>query len=214
MAFVGPSGAGKTSLLNLLPRFYDLSKGSLTIDGQDVRTVTLKSLRQNIALVSQDVAIFDDTIAANLTYGTPRVSEKKMHAAAKAAAAHEFIMALPDGYETVLGENGLKLSGGQKQRLAIARALIKDAPILLLDEATASLDTRSERQVQAALDELMQGRTTLVVAHRLSTIVKSNLIVVLEDGKVVETGTHAQLLKKNGLYARLWKLQANTAEAA
>lgn len=208
VAFVGPSGAGKSSLLNLLPRFYNLSHGTITIDGYDVATTSLKSLRSHIGLVTQDVAIFDESIAANIAYGNPKASQASIEAAAKAAAAHTFISALPQGYHTVLGENGLKLSGGQKQRLAIARAILKDAPILLLDEATAALDTASEKEVQKALEKLSKNRTTLIVAHRLSTIAHAHTIVVLEDGQIAEQGTHAQLLKKKGLYHRLWSLQA------
>jgi subfamily B ATP-binding cassette protein MsbA len=208
VALVGPSGAGKSSVLNLLPRFYEVSRGSVKVAGKDVRDLTLKSLRQHIGLVSQDVAIFDDTIAGNIAYAQPKASAQAVVAAAKAASAHEFIEALPEGYATVLGENGLKLSGGQKQRLALARALLKDAPILLLDEATASLDTASEKAVQAALEKAEAGRTTLIVAHRLSTIVHANEIVVLEGGQIAEQGTHRQLLARKGLYAKLWWLQA------
>jgi subfamily B ATP-binding cassette protein MsbA len=211
VALVGPSGAGKSSVLNLLPRFYEVSTGSVKVAGKDVRDLTLKSLRQHIGLVSQDVAIFDDSIAGNIAYAQPKASAQAVVAAAKAASAHEFIEALPEGYATVLGENGLKLSGGQKQRLALARALLKDAPILLLDEATASLDTASEKAVQAALEKAEAGRTTLIVAHRLSTITHADEIVVLENGKIAEQGTHRQLLAKKGLYAKLWRLQAADA---
>ncbi len=208
VALVGPSGAGKSSVLNLLPRFYEATTGSVKVAGKDVRDLTLKSLRQHIGLVSQDVAIFDDSIAGNIAYALPKASANAVVAAAKAAAADEFITALPQGYATVLGENGLKLSGGQKQRLALARALLKNAPILLLDEATASLDTSSEKAVQAALEQAKKGRTTLIVAHRLSTIIHADDIVVLDGGKIVEQGTHRQLLAKKGLYAKLWRLQA------
>lgn len=211
VAFVGPSGAGKTSLLNLLPRFYHISRGTLAIGGRNVEGVTLKSLRRNIALVSQDVAIFDDTVAANIAYGNPQATAAQIEAAAKAAAAHQFIEALPEGYTTMLGENGLKLSGGQKQRISIARAILKDAPILLLDEATAALDTASEKEVQGALKTLSENRTTLIVAHRLSTIAHAHTIYVMEDGEIVEHGTHKALLKKKGLYHRLWSLQALAA---
>lgn len=211
VALVGPSGAGKSSVLNLLPRFYDVSTGSVKVAGKDVRDLTLKSLRQHIGLVSQDVAIFDDSIAGNIAYAQPKASAQAVVAAAKAASAHAFIEALPEGYATVLGENGLKLSGGQKQRLALARALLKDAPILLLDEATASLDTASEKAVQAALEKAEAGRTTLIVAHRLSTIVHADEIVVLEGGQIAEQGTHRQLLAKKGLYVKLWRLQAADA---
>lgn len=208
VAFVGPSGAGKTSLLNLLPRFYNLSHGHISIDGHDISKVTLKSLRSQIGLVTQDVAVFDDTIAANIAYGNPKASQASIEAAARAASAHGFISKLPNGYHTVLGENGLKLSGGQKQRLAIARAILKNAPVLLLDEATAALDTASEKDVQKALEKLSENRTTLIVAHRLSTIAHAHTIVVLENGKIAEQGSHAQLVKKRGLYHKLWSMQA------
>lgn len=211
VAFVGPSGAGKTSLLNLLPRFYNIANGHISIDGQDISRATLKSLRSQVGLVTQEVAMFDDTIAANIAYGNPKATQASIEAAAKAAAAHGFVTALPEGYNTVLGENGLKLSGGQKQRIAIARAILKNAPVLLLDEATAALDTASEKDVQKALQKLSENRTTLIVAHRLSTIAHANTIVVLDNGKVVEHGSHAQLLKKRGLYHKLWSMQA-TAE--
>ncbi len=214
VAFVGPSGAGKTSLLNLLPRFYNLSHGHISIDGQDISHVTLKSLRSQIGLVTQDVAIFDDTIAANIAYSNPKASHASIESAARAAAAHDFIKALPNGYQTVLGENGLKLSGGQKQRLAIARALLKNAPVLLLDEATAALDTASEKDVQKALQKLSENRTTLIVAHRLSTIAHAHTIVVLDAGQIVEQGSHATLLKKKGLYHKLWFMQATAEDQA
>lgn len=211
VAFVGPSGAGKTSLLNLMPRFYNISQGVVTVDGHDTQQATLSSLRSHIALVTQDVAIFDATIAENIAYGDPKASNHAIESASKAAAAHGFIKALPNQYSTVLGENGLKLSGGQKQRLAIARALLKNAPILLLDEATAALDTASEKEVQKALEELSRNRTTLIVAHRLSTIVHAHTIYVMDEGAIVEHGTHSQLLKKKGLYAKLWNMQADAA---
>lgn len=214
VAFVGPSGAGKTSLLNLLPRFYNLSHGHISIDGTDIAHTTLKSLRSQIGLVTQDVAIFDETISANIAYGNPKASQATIEAAAKAAAAHDFITSLPEGYQTVLGENGLKLSGGQKQRLAIARAILKNAPILLLDEATAALDTRSEKDVQNALQKLSEGRTTFIVAHRLSTIAHAHTVIVLDNGRIVEQGSHAQLLKKKGLYYKLWSMQASAEDAA
>ncbi len=214
VAFVGPSGAGKTSLLNLLPRFYNLSHGHISIDGHDTSKATLKSLRGNIAMVTQEVAVFDETVAANIAYGNPKASQASIEAAAKAAAAHEFITNLPEGYQTVLGEGGLKLSGGQKQRLAIARAILKNAPILLLDEATAALDTASEKDVQKALQKLSENRTTLIVAHRLSTIAHANTIVVLDRGQIVEQGSHAALLKKRGLYHKLWSMQATAEDLA
>lgn len=213
VAFVGPSGAGKTSVLNLVPRFYDVSSGSITIDGQPIAGVTLKSLREHIALVTQDVAIFDETIAANIAYSNPRAGRESIESAAKSAAAHAFISSLPNGYQTILGENGLKLSGGQKQRLAIARALLKDAPILLLDEATAALDTASEKEVQKALEKLSRNRTTLIVTHRLSTITHAHTIIVLNHGEIVEQGSHQSLLRKKGLYHRLWSMQAQTQDA-
>lgn len=207
-------GAGKTSLLNLLPRFYNISHGHISIDNQDTSKATLKSLRSNIALVTQEVAVFDESVAANIAYGNPKASQASIEAAARAAAAHGFITELPEGYDTVLGEGGLKLSGGQKQRLAIARAILKNAPILLLDEATAALDTASEKDVQKALQKLSENRTTLIVAHRLSTIAHANTIVVLDGGRIVEQGSHAELLKKRGLYHKLWSMQATAEDLA
>jgi subfamily B ATP-binding cassette protein MsbA len=208
VALVGPSGAGKSTILNLIPRFYDVNSGSIAIDGQNVHEVQLDSLRAAMALVSQEVVLFDDTIRANIAYGLPGASQESIEAAARAAAAHDFITALPEGYDTTVGEHGVKLSGGQRQRLAIARAMLRNAPILLLDEATSALDTESERAVQAALDHLMQGRTTLVIAHRLSTITHADIIYVIDQGRVVESGSHAGLLAQNGLYARLHALQS------
>ncbi|MEK9722901.1 MAG: lipid A export permease/ATP-binding protein MsbA [Rhodospirillaceae bacterium] len=207
VALVGASGAGKSTLLNLIPRFYDVDAGRITIDGADVRTVTMTSLFRNIALVSQEITLFDDTVAANIAYGRGGATRAEIEDAARHAAAHDFIAALPDGYDTVVGEHGLKLSGGQRQRLAIARAMLKDAPILLLDEATSSLDTESERQVQAALDELMRGRTTVVIAHRLSTVTHADTIFVIDAGRLVEHGAHAELLARGGAYKRLYDLQ-------
>ena len=207
VALVGPSGAGKSTILNLIPRFYDVDKGRILFDGTDVRDVTLPSLRANIALVSQEISLFDDTVRANIAYGRPDASDADIVAAAKAAAADEFIAALPNGYDSHVGGRGLKLSGGQRQRLAIARAILKDAPVLLLDEATSSLDTESERLVQAALAQLIEGRTVVVIAHRLSTVIDADIIHVIKDGNVIETGNHNQLTALNGAYARLYALQ-------
>ncbi|HXU99596.1 MAG TPA: ABC transporter ATP-binding protein [Caulobacteraceae bacterium] len=207
VALVGPSGAGKTTVLNLIPRFYDVTAGAVTIDGQDVRAVTLASLRGQIALVTQEPFLFDDTVAANIAYAREGARRDQIEAAAAQAAAHEFILALPDGYDTVVGEAGARLSGGQRQRIAIARAFLKDAPILLLDEATSALDTASEAQIQAALARLMSGRTTLLIAHRLSTVRGAERIYVLDRGAVVETGAHAALIDRGGLYARLARTQ-------
>jgi ATP-binding cassette, subfamily B, bacterial MsbA len=212
VALVGPSGGGKTTLLNLIPRFYDPTKGRVTIDGQDLREVTLTSLRNQIALVTQEPFLFDDTIRANIAYARPDASQAKIEQAAREAAAHEFILDLPHGYETSVGEAGARLSGGQRQRIAIARAFLKDAPILLLDEATSALDTESEAQVQAALRRLMAGRATILIAHRLSTVRGADRIYVIDKGRIVETGDHASLMRKRGLYARLAKTQDLQAE--
>jgi subfamily B ATP-binding cassette protein MsbA len=207
VALVGPSGAGKSTVLNLIPRFYDVSAGSIAIDGQDVRSVTLASLRGSLALVAQEASLFDDTVRANIAYGRFGANDSEIEAAATAAGADRFIAELPQGYDTPVGEHGVRLSGGQRQRVAIARAMLRDAPILLLDEATSALDNESERQVQAALRRLMQGRTTLVIAHRLSTIVCADLICVMDNGRIVESGKHAPLLARGGLYARLYETQ-------
>jgi len=207
IAIVGPSGAGKTTLVNLLPRFYEVSQGSISIDGQDIRDVAIHSLRDKMGIVTQETILFDDTIYNNIAYGRPDYSEEKVYAAAKVANADDFIRQLPEGYQTVVGERGVKLSGGQKQRLTIARAVLKNPPILILDEATSSLDAESERLVQDALDKLMVNRTTFVIAHRLSTIFNADIIVVLEKGKLVEMGTHTELVEKKGLYWRLYQTQ-------
>ncbi len=213
VALVGPSGGGKTSLVNLVPRFYHAGHGQIRIDGHDIETLTLGSLRTNIAHVGQDVFLFDDTVAANIAYGGKRnASRTEVEAAARAANALEFIERMPQGFETTIGENGARLSGGQRQRIAIARAILKDAPILILDEATSALDSESERAVQEALETLMQGRTTLVIAHRLSTVEHADRIVVLAQGRVAEIGNHAELLASGGVYAGLYRLQF--AEAA
>jgi subfamily B ATP-binding cassette protein MsbA len=207
VALVGPSGGGKSTILNLIPRFFDVEEGSIAIDGQDVRAVTLASLRCAIALVSQEISLFDDTVRANIAYGRFGASMDEIEAAARAAGADRFIRELPAGYDTLVGEHGVRLSGGQRQRLAIARAMLKDAPILLLDEATSALDSESERQVQAALRELIRGRTTLVIAHRLSTVQGAGLICVVDRGRIVESGRHAELLARKGAYARLHAMQ-------
>ena len=208
VALVGPSGAGKSTVINLLPRFFDRSGGAITLDGIDITGVTLESLRRNIALVSQDAVLFDDSIAANIGFGRPGASRDEIEAAARAAAAHDFILALDGGYDAQVGAMGNRLSGGQRQRISIARAMLKDAPVLLLDEATAALDAESEQQVQDALATLQKGRTTLVVAHRLSTIRDADMILVMEDGGIAERGTHDQLIAADGLYARLCRLQS------
>ncbi|MBN8527669.1 MAG: ABC transporter ATP-binding protein [Caulobacterales bacterium] len=207
-ALVGPSGGGKSTILSLLPRFYDVTAGAVTINGHDVRDLRLHDLRDHIALVTQEPFLFDDTIAANIAYGRPGATPAQIEEAARAAAAHDFISALPEGYQTRGGEGGLRLSGGQRQRIAIARAFLKDAPILLLDEATSALDTESEALVQAALERLMRGRATLMIAHRLSTVRNADRIYVIDSGRVVEEGSHAQLIKRDGLYARLARQQS------
>jgi subfamily B ATP-binding cassette protein MsbA len=213
LALVGPSGGGKTTILNLIPRFYDATEGRVTIDGDDVRDVTLTSLRDQIALVTQEPFLFDDTIRANICYARPQATQAEVEQAAKAAAAHDFILSLPKGYDTSVGEAGARLSGGQRQRIAIARAFLKDAPILLLDEATSALDTESEAQVQAALKRLMTGRTVILIAHRLSTVRGADRICVIDNGRIVETGDHQSLLRSRGLYARLAKSQDLEAQA-
>ena len=212
VALVGASGAGKSTVFNLLPRLYDVSDGVVEFDGQDVRDVTLASLRAAVAVVSQDVVLFNDTIAANIEFGRLGASQAEIEEAARAAFAHGFITALPQGYDTIVGDRGLKLSGGQRQRIALARAILKDAPILLLDEATSALDAESEQAVQTALARLSQGRTTIAIAHRLATVRGADLIYVMEAGRVVEQGTHAELLTKSGVYAGLAKLQFRDEE--
>lgn len=212
-ALVGPSGAGKTTILNLIPRFFDPDTGHISIDGQDVRAVTLKSLREATALVSQDVVLFDDTVWANIRFGRPDATDAEVEAAAQAAGASDFIAALPDGFDTHVGERGETLSGGQRQRLAIARAVLKDAPVLLLDEATSALDTESERLVQSAVDALRKHRTMVVIAHRLATVQRADIIHVVDGGQIVESGTHSELLIRRGTYARLYEAQFESPPA-
>ncbi len=212
VAIVGSSGAGKTTLVNLLPRFYAATSGAVRIDGHDVRDVTLRSLREQMAIVTQETILFNDTVRNNLCYGRPDMPDTKIIAAAQAALAHDFITQMPQGYQTVIGDRGQRLSGGQRQRLAIARALLKDAPILILDEATSELDSESEMLVQGALNNLMTGRTVFVIAHRLSTIRRADMIAVLEDGAIRERGTHDELLARGGVYARLYEMQFRDAE--
>jgi len=214
IALVGPSGAGKSTVLNLIPRLYEPTAGRVLVDGADIAHATLASLRARIALVSQDTVLFDDTVLANIALGRPGAERAAIEAAARAAAAHEFIEALPEGYDTMIGENGVKLSGGQRQRLAIARAMLRDAPILLLDEATSALDNESERRIQEALLRLMAGRTTIVVAHRLSTVIDADEILVLDRGRLVDRGRHADLLARGGLYAELYRREGGDTAAA
>jgi ATP-binding cassette, subfamily B, bacterial MsbA len=209
LAIVGSSGAGKSTMVHLIPRFFDVTAGRLLIDGHDVRDVALASLRAQIGIVTQETVLFNDTVRNNIAYGQPHVAQKNVEAAARAALAHDFIMEMPSGYETIIGERGLRLSGGERQRIAIARAILKNAPILILDEATSALDTETERQIQEQLEALMKDRTTLVIAHRLSTVEKADAIVVMDGGRLIEMGTHEELLARNGQYAVLHRMQFN-----
>jgi ATP-binding cassette subfamily B protein len=207
VALMGQTGSGKTSLVNLVPRFYDVTAGRVLVDGRDVREVDLVSLRRQIGIVLQTSLLFSDTIKANIAYGRPGATDEEVFAAAAAAQAHEFILELPQGYETVVGERGVTLSGGQRQRVAIARALLMDPRILILDDSTSSVDTQTEKLIQSALDRLMEGRTTFVIAHRLSTVRRADLIVVMDKGRIVQRGTHKELLKRGGLYRQIYDLQ-------
>jgi ATP-binding cassette subfamily B protein len=209
LAVVGATGSGKSTLARLLYRFYDVGGGAIEVNGQDLRAVTQESLRQAIGIVPQDTVLFNDTIYFNIAYGRPEASRDEVYAAARAAHIHDFIGSLPDGYDTQVGERGLKLSGGEKQRVAIARTVLKNPPILILDEATSALDTRTERAIQAELEEISRSRTTLTIAHRLSTVVNADEILVLDAGRIVERGTHVGLVASGGRYAQMWRLQQN-----
>jgi ATP-binding cassette subfamily B protein/subfamily B ATP-binding cassette protein MsbA len=208
VALVGPTGVGKSTLVSLIPRFYDVTSGTITLDGRDIQEYKMDDLRQQISIVLQDVFLFYGTVRENIMFGRTDATETEMISAAKTANAHDFIMQLPDGYDTLIGERGVKLSGGQKQRLSVARAVLKDAPILILDEATSSVDTETELLIQQALERLMKGRTTIIIAHRLSTVRNADTIVVLDDKSICEMGTHVELMKlENGLYRRLYSVQ-------
>jgi ATP-binding cassette subfamily B protein len=212
LAVVGPSGAGKSTIARLLYRFYDITSGRITIDGQDVRDVSQSSLRSSIGIVPQDTVLFNDTIGYNIAYGREGANQAEIEEAARGASIHGFIDSLPDQYAAKVGERGLKLSGGEKQRVAIARTLLKNPPVLILDEATSALDSRTEWGIQATLERISERRTTIIIAHRLSTVVNADQIIVLEAGRVAEKGTHMQLLRKNGLYADMWARQQSEAE--
>ncbi len=212
VALVGPSGAGKSTLVDLLGRFFEVTSGRVTMDGVDVRDMPIADLRGQLGIVSQDTVLFHDTVRANIAYGRPEATDEEIERAARAAHAHDFVVEMPDGYETVVGERGTELSGGQRQRIAIARAILRDPPILIFDEATSALDTESERLVQAAIERLLEGRTVLVIAHRLSTVQRADQILVLDRGRVVERGTHAELLAAGGLYRHLYELQFEDSE--
>jgi subfamily B ATP-binding cassette protein MsbA len=213
VAIVGASGTGKSTLVNLIPRFFDVSSGDILIDGHDIREVTLASLRSQMGIVTQETILFDDTVANNIAYGMVNHNREDIVEAARAANAHQFILSMPQGYDTMIGEKGVRLSGGERQRIAIARAILKNPPILILDEATSALDTESELLVQEALDHLMKDRTSFVIAHRLSTVQRADWIIVLEDGKVVEAGRHDTLIARDGVYRRLYELQFQRDES-